>query len=171
MGKKYTEVASRLTGISTPIFGVSWEPPVSDVAVAHALLTFLEDRRVLYVPSEVEVRHHCIMSVLEIRRYLTDVLAAGGTADELGDHLRAMRTACRKFLTTVGHDDPMDELWFPEPRDGVPGLQDWSLNQALGELRGVFGVHIAQLAAKYGVDVEDGLASILPLSAEDEQAS
>ncbi len=76
MAKKYTEVASRLTGISTPIFGASWEPPVSDVAVADALLTFLEDRRVLYVPSEVEVRHHCIMSVLEIRQHLTEVLAA-----------------------------------------------------------------------------------------------
>jgi len=168
MAKKYTEVAKRLTGISTPIFGVSWEPPVSDVTVAQAVLAFLEDRRVLYVPSDVEVRHHCIMSILEIRRYLTDVLAAGGIANELADHLRAMRSASRKFLSTTGHDDPMDDLWLPEARDGLPGLQDWSLNQALGELRGVFGVHVAQVAAKYGIDVEDDLASILPLPPEDE---
>lgn len=139
--------------------------------MGHAPLTFLKDRRVLYVPSEVEVRHQCIMSVLEIRRYLTEVLAAGGTVDELSDHLRAMRSACRKFLTAVGHNDPMDQLWFPEPRDSAPGLQNWSLNQALGELRGVFGVHVAQITAKYGVDVEDGLASILPLSGKDEQSS
>jgi hypothetical protein len=33
---------------------------------------------------------------------------------------------------------------------------------ALGELRAVFGVHVAQLSAKFGIDVEDDLASILP---------
>jgi hypothetical protein len=35
-------------------------------------------------------------------------------------------------------------------------------NGALGEMRGVFGIHIAKLAAQYGLDVEDDLASILP---------
>ena len=39
---------------------------------------------------------------------------------------------------------------------------DIYFNQALGELRGVFGVHVGILAAKYGLDVESELASILP---------
>jgi len=39
-------------------------------------------------------------------------------------------------------------------------------NSALGELRGVFGVHLAQIAAKYGLDIEDDLASILPMEAD-----
>jgi hypothetical protein len=34
---------------------------------------------------------------------------------------------------------------------------------ALGELRAIFGVQIAQLAVKYGIDVEEELASILPI--------
>jgi hypothetical protein len=33
---------------------------------------------------------------------------------------------------------------------------------ALGELRAVFGVHVAQLSAKFGIDIEDDLATILP---------
>ncbi|MGB8682457.1 MAG: hypothetical protein WCD12_06190 [Candidatus Binatus sp.] len=33
---------------------------------------------------------------------------------------------------------------------------------ALGEMRGIFGVHIATLAAQHGLDIEDDLASILP---------
>lgn len=152
---KYTEIASRLTGFSTPLFGVSWQPPVADAHVARRVLTFLEDRRVLYVPSDVEVRRHCIISVLEIRRFLTELLSAGGVAKELADHLRAMRSACRKFLMTVGADGSDDGLWTPNRYQDVPGLHDWSLNQALGELRGVFGVHVAHLASSYGIDVEN----------------
>jgi hypothetical protein len=41
------------------------------------------------------------------------------------------------------------------------------LETALGELRGVFGIHIAKLAAEYGLDIEDDLASILPARDDD----
>jgi hypothetical protein len=37
-----------------------------------------------------------------------------------------------------------------------------SFNSALGELRGVIGLHIAALAAQHGLDVEGDLASTLP---------
>jgi hypothetical protein len=40
-------------------------------------------------------------------------------------------------------------------------------NGAVGELRGVFGVHVARLAASHGLDVEDELASILPEASDD----
>jgi hypothetical protein len=46
-------------------------------------------------------------------------------------------------------------------------MNDVECNQALGELRGVFGIHVGLLATKYGIDVEDGLASILPEYEED----
>jgi hypothetical protein len=67
----YTEIASRLTGISRPIFGVSWNPPEAEVTAAKRILAFLEDRRVLYNPTEMEIPHHCQVSVLETRRFLT----------------------------------------------------------------------------------------------------
>ena len=38
----------------------------------------------------------------------------------------------------------------------------WVFTGALGEMRGVFGVHIARLAASHGLDVEDELATIIP---------
>jgi len=64
---KFKEVLRHLTGISTPVFGVSWQPPKSEVAVATRVLSFLADRRVLYNPSELEVPEHCVSSVIEIR--------------------------------------------------------------------------------------------------------
>jgi plasmid maintenance system antidote protein VapI len=35
-------------------------------------------------------------------------------------------------------------------------------NSALGELRGVIGIHIAAIAAQHGLDIEGDLATILP---------
>jgi hypothetical protein len=40
-------------------------------------------------------------------------------------------------------------------------------NGAVGEFRGVFGIHIARLAASHGLDIEGDLASILPAAGDD----
>lgn len=69
---KFTEAASRITGFSISVFGVSWQPFISDVSVAKKLIAFLEDRRVLYSPYEVEIVDHIFMSVIEIRRFLAE---------------------------------------------------------------------------------------------------
>jgi hypothetical protein len=159
---KFQEIVNRLTGISIPIFGVSWNPPELEVSVARRVITFLEDRRVLYNPSDMELPHHCVQSVLEIRQFLTEELARLNSATALESSLRAMRASCRKFLDAVGDEEGRIVIF-----GGHPGhWASWVFNGALGELRGVFGVHIARLAAQHGLDVEDELASILP--AQDE---
>lgn len=95
---KFKSVLSRLTGISTPVFGVSWQPQEAAVDAATRVLTFLEDRRVLYVPSEVEVPAHCVASVLKIRSFLTVEIGRASLGDPLEESLRAMRASCRRFL-------------------------------------------------------------------------
>ncbi|HEX2161415.1 MAG TPA: DUF6650 family protein [Thermoleophilaceae bacterium] len=156
---KFSALLSRVNGFSTPVFGMSWEPARSDVEVAQGLLLFLEDRRVLYSPYEVEVPEHCVESVQEIRRFLTDVLVKGGIADELAEPLSAMRASCRKFLDEVNKDRVLRERW---QLTDMMGVQGWTFNQALGQLRGVVGVHVAQVAVRYGLDVPDVLDPILP---------
>ena len=71
---KGKELAKRLTGISTPIGGLSWTPPVDERDVAKQLLVFLEDRRALYMPYNLEVSPYVVDSVLEIRQRLTEDL-------------------------------------------------------------------------------------------------
>lgn len=70
----FKEIANRLTGFSTPIFGVSWNPPKLESEAAQRLITELEDKRVLFNPSDVEVTHHCVESIIQLRRFLTDEL-------------------------------------------------------------------------------------------------
>ncbi len=155
---RFKDIASRLTGISSPIFGVSWKPPETERSVAKRIIAFLEDRRVLYSPSEMEVPDHCVQSVLEIRRFLTTEIANLDEKADITASLRAMRAACRKFLNTVQADEGRI-IRFGAERGHYA---NWTFNGALGEMRGVFGVHIARLAAAYGVDVENDLAAIIP---------
>ncbi len=159
----FKEILNRLTGISCPVFGVSWNPPEAEIAVARRVLAFLEDRRVLYLVSEMEVPHHCVLSVQEIRRFLTQELGRLQGDRELALSLRAMRAASRKFLNVV--DDPGGDIVCFGASHGH--WASWRFNGALGELRGTFGIHLARLAAEYGLDIEDDLASILPGRDED----
>ena len=158
---KFSEIANRLTGISTPFGGASWQPAEMEIAAGRRVIAFLEDRRVLYEPSEMEVPSHCVHSVIEIRHRLSDELGKLDSSSELAASLRAMRAACRKFLERVGTDG----------RDGVHhangwGFHSWTFGSALGELRGTFGIHVAKIAAAFKLDVEDRLASILPANAD-----
>jgi hypothetical protein len=52
---KFSEIANRLTGISTPFGGASWQPAEMEIAGARRVIAFLEDRRVLYDPCQMEV--------------------------------------------------------------------------------------------------------------------
>ena len=154
---KFSEILKRLTGISTPVFGVSWNPPEPERAVAKRVIAKLEDRRVLFNPSTVEVPEHCVQSVVEIRRFLSEELGKLENESNIAKSLRAMRATCRKFLDSVGADERIIRF------GAHPGhFASWDFIAAVGQLRGVFGIHIAQIAAQYGLDVEGELASILP---------
>ncbi len=159
---KFSEIAKRLTGISTPTFGISWQPSDSERTVARRVIARLEDRRVLFVPSEMEVPEHCVRSVLEIRQLLTAAISEVDEGSSLSKALRAMRAACRKFLDSVRSDERI--IQFGASRGHYAS---WQFNGAVGELRGVFGIHLAQIAAQLGLDIEDELASILPVSDSD----
>jgi len=164
---KFSEILNRLTGISTPIVGISWNPPPLEVNTARKVITFLEDRRVLYAPSEMEMPSHCIDSIIEIRQFLTEQLSNLEPSSELGASLRAMRTSCRKFLDTIGvkYGDIVRFAFH----NGH--WASWVFLGALGELRGVFGIHLAKIAAQYKIDIEDDLSAILPAIDDYEQSS
>jgi hypothetical protein len=163
---QFMEIVSRITGFSVPIFGIQWNPTEAERAVVRRILTFLEDRRVLYSPSQMEVPSHCVDSVLRIREFLTSELGKLDSAADVADSIRAMRAACRKFLTTVNVDDRKPIIYGAERGH----YASWIFNGAVGELRGVFGIHIAMLATKHGLDIEDELATIIPAPPQDDDA-
>lgn len=98
---RFTEIATRLTGVSSPVFGVSWNPPEAEVTAAKRIIAYLEDRRVLYAPTSMEHPSHCVESVLDVRRFLTEELGKLDPHNPLAQNLQGMRAACRKFLNQI----------------------------------------------------------------------
>jgi len=151
----------RLTGISCPIFGVSWEPAETDRKIVRDLFGYLEDRRVLYNPYRLEVESQVIQSVLDMRRHLTDTLASFDPKSDTADALRAMRAACRRFLDNEHMGNGLLYGRFGDP-----------LLLHLGELRSALGLQLARLAVMYGIgegEVEPELLSVFPPDDGDER--
>jgi hypothetical protein len=154
------DVARRITGFSTPIGGLQWEPPEDERKIARAFLTFLEDRRVLFNPYQLEIEEQVVQSLLTIREKATEAIARLPEGSQAVAPIKAIRAACRRFL-----DEPHADYRHLEHRmwhRGYPGGGDSGFFVALGELRATVGMQVANLAVAYGLTVDDDLASILP---------
>ena len=152
---RFKELASRLTGVSIPVFGISWNPTEPERKIIRDLLVYLEDRRALYNPFAHELEHEVADSVLDIRKELTSAIQRLSADSNAAPLLRAMRAACRQYLNEMqAHRPPM-----------------FSFLTSLGTLRSLFGINIAYLAIEYGIDIEGELASIVPPQFKEDEAA
>ncbi|MFT3981184.1 MAG: hypothetical protein QM687_11985 [Ferruginibacter sp.] len=163
----FKEIANKLTGFSIPIFGVSWTPAKLEIDVAKKVITFLEDRRVLYVVYELESPQHCLSSILQIREFLTTQMFDLSDKSELANILRSMRSACRKFLDSV-----QGQYYFNKGRGRIDhdlgmGGQIHFYN-AMGELRAIMGILLAKIIVMHGLNFEGELLNIIPFELPDE---
>lgn len=100
----FDAVRSRLTGIGFLSISASWNPPVAQRTVILRLFNFLENRRVLYVPSNFEIPGEVERSIIEIRHELTQVLNDLPENSWAARHVRHLRMACRHFLEDAPPD-------------------------------------------------------------------
>jgi len=155
---KVSELARRITGFSVPGFGLQWSPPEDERKTVRALLTYLEDRRVLYTPENLEVMGEVEQSVLTIRQRCTEALSQLPEQSPAVACVRMIRAACRTFL-----GQPRADFRNLYPRDFGLDRHGAGFFTALGELRARIGVQIAILAVRYEIELEAELASIVPL--------
>lgn len=154
---KFTEIVNKLTGISCPIFGISWNPADTQRSIARRIIIFLEARRVLFGEYGDEALCQCIESVTKIKEYLSSELPAIDDNSELSTYVRSMRKSCNKFLSCFPQNKPDKCRYCKEGN-----REYWYFVSTIGELRGVFGIMIGQIAKAYGLEVEDELAQIIP---------
>jgi hypothetical protein len=162
----FTDLAKHITGFSTPIFGLSWKPPEPEREIIRQLVVFLEDRRALYNPYNLETVRWVDESILKIREELTNRLQQLGEQSKAAPSLRAMRAACRQYLDKSELVENLYRYRTDIKRLGIENLdnlyRDLNFQSSLGELRTIFGIHVARLCAMYGIDLEGKLISILP---------
>jgi hypothetical protein len=154
---KGRELATRLTGILTTTGGISWKPPVDERDKARRLLVYLAGQQALHYPYDKEIGSFIVQSILDIREQLTRDLEALSIDSLLRKILRAMQAACHKFLEEN-----------QSPSAGYGGAYQAQLYCTLGELRALFGIHIALIAFAYDLEVDACLEDILPPEPEQE---
>lgn len=159
----FRDIPRRITGFSTPIFGVSWQAPPDDRVAVRRLIIFLEDRRALFNLYDREVEEAVRLSVEMIRQEITRTMQEVSEGAKALPWLRGMQAACHQFLDDCQdstRQEDLDELLFlpsHRPMNASP-----TFYTALGALRASVGLHIAHLCALYGIDVEGNLTQILP---------
>lgn len=144
----------RLTGVS--LWGVEWDYKPREREAIRRLVVCLEDRRVLYDSLWIEDRDHAYQSIIEIRQQLTSVIGELSVNSPAVSGLRVMRAECRRFLEHRGHADSM-------------AASDFDLG--LGQLRGLFGTVIRDLAGFYRIEVEGDLSQIFPPNPADDDGA
>ncbi len=147
----------KFKGLSVFGVGASWEITNTDRDAVRAFLAYLEDRRALYVPTQLEVEGDVRWSVEDIRKRCTEALGKLGEGSSATPHVRAIRQACRRYMT---HERPEYPNLMPRGPE-ISHQAGWLI--ALGELRAIVGFHIGVLAAAYDIELEDELAGIVPL--------
>lgn len=146
----FKKLINRVNGISTPVFGVSWNPSQSDREKARQLIIYLEDKRALYYPFEMEIPFHVNESILEIRSHLTSALQDLDKDSYLVPCIRSMRAACRKYLD-INPKVKKKQGYFPPDQLA-----------SLIELRTTFGNNLTNICVIYGLEIDDDFESILP---------
>jgi hypothetical protein len=147
MSLNFKEIASRITGISIPVFGVSWNPPESERKIVRELFIFLEDRRALYNDFAHELNHEVTQSVQAIRSELTTDLKRLSETSSAIPCFKAMRAACREYLDNTrarGYGGP------------------FSFMVELGKLRALIGLQVSYLAVTYGINIDGELIKVIP---------
>lgn len=144
---KWQTQASRVSSV----VGIGFKFPEPDYDVMKRLLTYLEDRRALYVGAIWEQPDYVVQSILETRKALTDALGRLSNDNITRDLLRNMRDACHEFLKVPA-----------PPKMNRDALESENFLIALGVLRATFGRCVATIAYDYQIDLDAKLGPILP---------
>lgn len=146
----FKDIANRITGISIPIFGVSWNPSESEREIIRETFIFLEDRRALYNDFAHELETEVVESVQIIRNEITGALKRVPENSKAIAPLKAVRAACREYLDNS------------RGNNFAGSIGPYSFLTRLGRFRAMVGVQVAYLAAEYGIDIEGELARVVP---------
>lgn len=177
--KSINKVLNRLTGVSFPIFGLSWNPRESDRQIARDIVNFLSGRRLirnthrimhlsiydeisyenlrLHIDSFYNDIEYSGKSALKIRDFCTEQLARIDESSSLNKYLYNLRNHCLDFASQLQRNihistDTMEN----DARVYIRALEDLLNN---------VGTIIGKLILSYGIETFDPI--IIPIIPKD----
>lgn len=134
-----------INGISFPFGGVSWSKSTTVKDRFRDLLLFLEGKRILVNPIEMELKHECIESVLDIKARLMSITQDVSFKVEDIGIIRILIDVCNKFLDAV-KDDKIPHLIYK--KDNISWI-DYQFDTAMKDFRAIFREQINIIENKY----------------------
>lgn len=138
-----------LTGISTPFGGLSWSKTNSVKDAFAILLIYLESKRILVNPIEMEKKEWCINSVLEMKEQLISIIKIIGFREKDISIIRNMIEACNSYLDEV---TPLKLPFIILKNDKHDGTwEDLNFDKAMKEFRKSFRTEIQVIEEHYNL--------------------
>lgn len=137
----------RITGIDVPFGGISWEYTETEKQAIQKLFFFLESKRLLTNPIEMEIKQWCIESALEIKRRLVDTLSECDFSKDTIGCIRSMIGACNDFLDRLDTVKETGIIFKNEKGDWANS----AFSSAMKQFRNVFRENINLLSSVYGI--------------------
>lgn len=91
----------KLNGISVPIGGISWEYTESGQKGIQEMFYYLESKRLLINPKEMENKEWSEKSAIEIKNKLVDILSRYKYDQNIITIIKQMVDACNEFLDNM----------------------------------------------------------------------
>jgi len=143
----------RIKGMSGFGFGISWDYSESEQAIAKKVISFLEFKRVLVNPAEMEIPEHCATSVIEIKNFLVGELPKVKDKKALQVCLREMCSACNKFLDELPTENRHKIIY----KNTNGNWEDASYSRILKEFRDTFIECIKTITTEYKIEIPNKL--------------
>ncbi|WP_035316950.1 DUF6650 family protein [Clostridium sp. MSTE9] len=138
----------KITGIDTPFGGVSWEFTETDKSGIQELFFFLEAKRLLVNPIEMEIKSWCEQSAIEIKNKLTQLLSQYSFNAETIETMRHMVNACNTFLDDLNKVSEQGIIYKNSNGDWANA----NFSIAMKKFRNIFREKISWLSDKYQIE-------------------
>lgn len=137
----------KLNGISVPIGGISWEYTESGQKGIQEMFYYLESKRLLINPKEMEKKEWSEKSAIEIKNKLVDILSRYKYDQNIITIIKQMVDACNEFLDNMQRVEVRGILYKNLQSD----WEDLEYGVAMKKFRETFRDNIKLLAETYNI--------------------
>lgn len=137
----------KITGISSPFVGISWEYVENEKQYIQKLFYFLETKRLLVNPIDMELPNQCVGSALEIKDFIVKLLCNFKFSFDGERILKELCNACNDFLDGLNKKQRPHIIYKNHSGD----WEDNDFSNIMKIFRTVFRTKIACMEKNYGL--------------------
>ena len=137
----------KLTGVSSPFGGISWEYSESEKECIKKLFVFLESKRLLVNPISMEIPDECAQSALEIKHFIVELMVKYSFSARTEKNLNSMIGGCNEYLDGLTNKKQNHIIY----KNGHGDWYDADFSLIMKKIRSLFRENIEILSQNYEI--------------------